>query len=158
MSTAVLPNTHLVPASDDEVEKFNVLGVNFRSAIGSINYLSSGTRMDISHTVSSLSQFLEKPGYLHWNAFLHVLWYLKGTTNVGLVYRKSFPLGVKAWSNADWGNCVGTQRSVTGFLATLDGNLVLWKTRKQPSVSISTAEAEYKAICDLASKLIWLKQ
>ncbi|MBW0534108.1 hypothetical protein O181_073823 [Austropuccinia psidii MF-1] len=158
MSTPLLPNTHLVPASDDEVEKFNALGVNFRSAVGSINYLSSGTRPDISHAVSSLSQFLEKPGYLHWQAFLHVLRYLKGTIDMGLIYRKSFPIGVKAWSDADWGNCVGTRRSVTGFLATLDGNLVLWKTRKQPSVSISTAEAEYKAVCDLASELIWLKQ
>ncbi|MBW0461202.1 hypothetical protein O181_000917 [Austropuccinia psidii MF-1] len=158
MVTPLLPNTHLVPASDDEVERFNVLGVNFRSAIGSTNYLRPHTRPDISHAVSSLSQFLERPSYLHWQAFLHVLRYLKGTTDVGLVYRKSFPTGVKAWSDADWGNCIGTRRSVTGFLATLDSNLVLWKTRKQPSVSVSTAEAEYKVVCDLASELIWLKQ
>ncbi|MBW0530492.1 hypothetical protein O181_070207 [Austropuccinia psidii MF-1] len=43
-------------------------------------------------------------------------------------------------------------------MATFNGNLVLWKTRKQPSVSISTAEAEYKALCDMASELLWLKQ
>ncbi|MBW0484901.1 hypothetical protein O181_024616 [Austropuccinia psidii MF-1] len=102
MSTPLFPNTHLVPASDDEVEKFNGLGVNFQSAIGSINYLTPSTRPDISHAVSSLSQFLEKPGYLHWQAFLHMLRYLKGTADVGLVYRKSFPVGVKAWSDADW--------------------------------------------------------
>ncbi|MBW0536379.1 hypothetical protein O181_076094 [Austropuccinia psidii MF-1] len=145
MATPLLPNTHLLPASEDEVVKFNSLGVNYRSAVGSINYLSTGTRPDISHAVSSLSQFLERPGYSHWQAFLHVLRYLKGTSDVGLVYSKSSLSGIEAYSDADWGNCVGTRRSVTGFLAIFNGNLVLWKTRKQPSVSISTAEAEYKA-------------
>ncbi|MBW0584363.1 hypothetical protein O181_124078 [Austropuccinia psidii MF-1] len=56
------------------------------------------------------------------------------------------------------GNCVETRRSVTGFLATLNGNVVLWKSSKQPLVSISTAEAEYKAVCNLASEFLWFKQ
>ncbi|MBW0530491.1 hypothetical protein O181_070206 [Austropuccinia psidii MF-1] len=108
MVTPLLPNTHLIPASEDEVVKFNTLGVNYRSAVGSINYLSTGTRPDICHAVSSLSQFLERPGYPHWKAFLHVLRYLKGTSDVGLVYSKSSLSGIEAYSDADWGNCVGT--------------------------------------------------
>ncbi|MBW0465779.1 hypothetical protein O181_005494 [Austropuccinia psidii MF-1] len=57
-----------------------------------------------------------------------------------------------------WGSCPASRRLVTGFLATVGGGLVLWKTRKQPYVSLSTAEAEYKALCDLTSKLMWLRQ
>ncbi|MBW0494753.1 hypothetical protein O181_034468 [Austropuccinia psidii MF-1] len=150
--------THLVPASEDEVVKLNVLGVNYQSVFGSINYVSTGTRLYISHAVSSLSQFLERPGYLHWQAFLHVLCYLKGTPDVGLIYSKRSQLSVRAYSDANWGSCVETQRSVTGFLATLEGNLMLWKTRKHPLVSISSAEAEYKAVCALALELLWLKK
>ncbi|MBW0466267.1 hypothetical protein O181_005982 [Austropuccinia psidii MF-1] len=158
VSTPLEPNVHLQPASDEEVEKFLSLGINYRSAIGSISYLSTATRPDLSHTVSSLSQFLERPGICHWNGFLHVLRYLKGTQNAGLVYSQGLENEVRGYSDADWGNCRTTRRSVTGFLALFAGNLVLWKTRKQPTVSISTAKAEYKALCDLVSELLWLWQ
>ncbi|MBW0534220.1 hypothetical protein O181_073935, partial [Austropuccinia psidii MF-1] len=56
------------------------------SAIGSINYLSTATRPNLSYTVSSLSQFLENPGINHWNNFFHVLKYLNGSQDIGLVY------------------------------------------------------------------------
>ncbi|MBW0529879.1 hypothetical protein O181_069594 [Austropuccinia psidii MF-1] len=77
---------------------------------------------------------------------------------MGLHYPANLPKGIVAWSDADWVNCRATRRSVTGFLATFHGCLILWKTRKQTSVSTSTAEAEYKALCNLTSKLLWLKQ
>ncbi|MBW0534400.1 hypothetical protein O181_074115 [Austropuccinia psidii MF-1] len=158
VATPLEPHVYLQPATSEESEKFCSLGVNYRSAIGSINYLSTATRPDLSHAVSSLSQFLENPGINHWNGFLHVLRYLKGTQDLGLVYTKNDHFGIVGYSDADWGNCRSTRRSVTGFLAQFCGNLVLWKTRKQPSVSISTAEAEYKALCDLVSELLWLRQ
>ncbi|MBW0535357.1 hypothetical protein O181_075072 [Austropuccinia psidii MF-1] len=156
--TPLPPQTHLTPASEEDLKKFKALNVNYRSAIGSINYLSTATRPDLSHAVSSLSQFLEKPGIQHWNAFLHVLKYLNGTQDMGLVYLCDPEKGVKAYSNADWGNCQEMRRSVTGFLVTFEGSLVIWKTRKQPTVFISTAEAEYKALCDLTSELSWFRQ
>ncbi|MBW0577854.1 hypothetical protein O181_117569 [Austropuccinia psidii MF-1] len=74
------------------------------------------------------------------------------------LYKKDGAQGISAWSDADWGNCHSTRHSITGYLATFHSGLVLWKTRKQPSVSISTAEAECKALCDLTSELMWLKQ
>ncbi|MBW0510599.1 hypothetical protein O181_050314 [Austropuccinia psidii MF-1] len=106
----------------------------------------------------SLSQYLENPGIKHWHSFLHFLHYLKGSSNIGLRYKKDGAQGISAWSDADWGNCCSTRHSLTGYLATFNNSLVLWKTRKQPLVSISTAEAEYKALCNLTSELIWLKQ
>ncbi|MBW0515824.1 hypothetical protein O181_055539, partial [Austropuccinia psidii MF-1] len=110
VATPLLPNTHLVPATKQEIVKFSMLGVNYCSAIGSINYLSTGTRPDLSYAVSSLSQFLEKPGFLHWQAFLHILRYLRGTPNVGLVYSGGCSVGVEAYSDANWGNCPETRR------------------------------------------------
>ncbi|MBW0499247.1 hypothetical protein O181_038962 [Austropuccinia psidii MF-1] len=156
--TPLVTNEHLIPATSEEILKLKELKINFRSAIGSINYLSSATRPDLSFAVSTLSQFLECPGIRHWHAFLHVLRYLKGTQDLGLSYSGNLPKGIVAWSDADWGNCRATRQSVTGFLATFHGCLILWKTQKQPSVSTSTAEAEYRALCDLTSELLWLKQ
>ncbi|MBW0535981.1 hypothetical protein O181_075696 [Austropuccinia psidii MF-1] len=158
VATPLIPNEHLSPATDDEVSAFNSLGVSYRSAIGSINYLSTATRPDLSFAVSSLSQFLERPGLRHWRAFLHVLRYLRGTPNVGLVYSRHGAGGLIAYSDADWGNCQTTRRSTTGYLVIFNGCVTTWKTRKQPSVSLSTAEAEYKSLCDLASELLWLRQ
>ncbi|MBW0532682.1 hypothetical protein O181_072397 [Austropuccinia psidii MF-1] len=66
--------------------------------------------------------------------------------------------GLFASSDADWGNFRETQRSTSGFLAQMHSCIIFWKTRKQPSVSISTAEAEYKSLCDLTSRLLWFCQ
>ncbi|MBW0541278.1 hypothetical protein O181_080993 [Austropuccinia psidii MF-1] len=111
-------NIHMGPASDEDVQAFGLLNVNYRSTIGSINYLSTATRSDLSHAVSSLFQFLEKPGIQHWNSFLHVLKYPKGTREMGLVYSHGSNKCIRAYSDADWGNCQETQRSVTSFLVT----------------------------------------
>ncbi|MBW0508673.1 hypothetical protein O181_048388 [Austropuccinia psidii MF-1] len=70
-------------------------------------------------------------------------------------YKKT---GIEAFSDAYWGNCRAARRSITGCLAKFDNCTVLWKSRKQPTVSISTSEAEYTALCDLMSGLLWLKQ
>ncbi|MBW0538635.1 hypothetical protein O181_078350 [Austropuccinia psidii MF-1] len=158
VSTPLIPNSHLVPATPEEVSEFNSLGISYRSAIGSLNYLSSATRPDLSFAVSCLSQLLDKPGIKHWQGFPHVLRYLNGSQDLGLSYGGKSHCGVSAYSDADWGNCQTTRRSITGYLACFNQCLVIWKTRKQPTVSLSTAEAEYKSLCDLTLELLWLTQ
>ncbi|MBW0478483.1 hypothetical protein O181_018198 [Austropuccinia psidii MF-1] len=98
-----MPNTHLQPATPDNIAKFSLLNINFRSAVGSINYLSTATCPDLCFTVSSLSQFLETPGFTHWQSFLHVLRYLKGTQDLGLLYFRNMKKEIMAYSDADWG-------------------------------------------------------
>ncbi|MBW0479541.1 hypothetical protein O181_019256 [Austropuccinia psidii MF-1] len=144
--TPLIPNQYLCPETDKEKEKLKSLQVNYKSAIGSINYVSSVTCPDLCFAVSTLSQYLEPPGIQHWKSFLHVLRYLKGGLEVGLNYPKSRKDILISWSDADRGNCMETRRSIIGFLSTFNGCLVLWKTRKQPSVSTSITEAEYKAL------------
>ncbi|MBW0521133.1 hypothetical protein O181_060848 [Austropuccinia psidii MF-1] len=85
VSTPLLPNENLSPATKEEVIEFKKLLVNYQSAIGSINYLKTPTRPDLLHAVSSLSQFLENPGIRHWPSFLDVLQYLRGSPNLSLM-------------------------------------------------------------------------
>ncbi|MBW0462001.1 hypothetical protein O181_001716 [Austropuccinia psidii MF-1] len=157
-STPLVPNKHLGTATDEEIESFKLLKVIFRSAVGSIDYLSSATHPYLAHAVSSLFQYLENPGIRHWKSFLHVLRYLKGCQELSLIYPRNGTEGIIAYSNADWGSCKANRRSISGYLASFKGGLVMWKTRKQQSVSTSTAEAEYKSLCDLTSALLWLKK
>ncbi|MBW0567377.1 hypothetical protein O181_107092 [Austropuccinia psidii MF-1] len=79
VSTPLVPNEHLGPATEEERIAFESLQIHFRSAFRTINYLSTATWPDLSLAVSSLSQYLENPGIQHWRAFLHVLKYLCGT-------------------------------------------------------------------------------
>ncbi|MBW0487894.1 hypothetical protein O181_027609 [Austropuccinia psidii MF-1] len=158
VATALIPNTHLEAASDEDKKKVSVLNVNYHSAIGSLSYLSTATRPDLSFAVSTLSQFLESPGIQHWNSFLHVLKYLKGTSSIGLTYCRNNLEPPTAYSDADWGSCRVSRKSVTGYLITIHNNPGIWKTRKQPTISLSSAEAEYKALTDLSCKLMWFRQ
>ncbi|MBW0461422.1 hypothetical protein O181_001137 [Austropuccinia psidii MF-1] len=157
-ASPLIPNIHLEAATRTEQEEFFSLKVNYRTAIGSLSYLSTATRPDLSYSISALSQFLENSGILHWKAFLHFLKYLKGTNNVGLMYERNVKKPPVAYSDADWGNCRITRRLTTGYLVLLHNNLIIWKTRKQPTVSLSSAKAKYKLLTDLTSELLWLKQ
>ncbi|MBW0495113.1 hypothetical protein O181_034828 [Austropuccinia psidii MF-1] len=103
--TPLPPNEHLQLPAPGEINEFKRLHINYQSAIGSINYLSTATRPDLAFAVSSLSQFLQQPGIDHWKAFFHVPQYLQGTQDLGLVYCKGDGGQITAYSDADWGNC-----------------------------------------------------
>ncbi|MBW0481581.1 hypothetical protein O181_021296 [Austropuccinia psidii MF-1] len=70
VATPLIANIHLEPATELEIKVFQSLNISYRSAVGSISYLSTATRLDLSYSISALSQFLENPGIMHWNSFL----------------------------------------------------------------------------------------
>ncbi|MBW0499242.1 hypothetical protein O181_038957 [Austropuccinia psidii MF-1] len=133
---------HLTLKTNDEEIKFKALGINYHSSIESINYFSTATHTDLSFSVSSLSQLLERPGIQNLKAFLHVLWYLKGTEDVDILFQRQQTSGISSYTNTYWGNYHESCFSVTGFLEIFNGLLVPWKTHKQPTISLSTSEEE----------------
>lgn len=136
-STPLTPNLKLTRATDDEVKSFALLKVNYRSAVGSLMYLSQCTRPGLAYAVGVLSQHLERPSIAHWNAALHVFRYLKGTVNLGITYngylsskvsgQKSFNLPT-SHVDADWAGDKSTRRSTTGYIFTLAGGALSWKS------------------------------
>ena len=85
---------------------------------------------------------------MHLNAAKHVLRYLKGTIDRNLVFRKSEePLCISSFCDADWG-ASEDRRNITGygFRRSRDGPLISWKSRKQPTIALSTCEAEYMSL------------
>ncbi|MBW0543081.1 hypothetical protein O181_082796 [Austropuccinia psidii MF-1] len=157
-NTPLRPNIQLSNATEDEVRAFQELGINYRSAIGALNYISLNSRPDITFAVSHLSQFLENPGTTHWSACLQVLRYLYHTKTLALHYANTGSSGVIGHADADWGNSVIDRRSTSGYTISLNGNLISWRTKKQPTVSHSTTEAEYKSLSDLTKEVEWLMQ
>ncbi|KAF5799967.1 putative RNA-directed DNA polymerase [Helianthus annuus] len=151
-----IEQSYLVSSKLDKDQKLlkNVSG--FQKLIGKLIYLSL-TRPDISYTVQSLSQFMHSPNEMHLQLALRLLRYLKQSPGKGLCFKKSDSLNLLGFADSDWDKCLSTRKSVTGFCIFLGNCLVSWKSKKQSTVSRSTAEAEYRAMCSATCELIWLK-
>lgn len=159
VSTPMVPNTCLVCASDEEHQLFLELYINYRRVLGSLYYLAVSTRPDISYATSQLLQHLERPGTTHWNAVVHLLRYLSSTSHLGIYLSGSGSLGDLAiYTDSDYTNCPETRRLYSGYISQLNGNLISWKSKKQPTVSTSTTEAKYRAVYEGVQELTWLHQ
>lgn len=126
------------------------------SLVGALQYLTI-TRPDIAYAVNSVSQFLHAPTADHFLAVKRILRYVKGTLHFGLTFRPStVPSTLVAYSDADWAGCPDTRRSTSGYSIYLGNNLVSWSAKKQPTVSRSSCESEYRALATTAAELLWV--
>lgn len=128
-------------------------GIPYRELIGSLMYLSLGSRPDIAYAVSYLSQFLDKPTASAWKAGKRILKYLRETKDLKLHFYKK-DLSVTAYSDADWASDRLDRRSVSGGTIFYRGNPVSWFSRKQRCVALSSTEAEYISAALTASEVI----
>ena len=117
----------------------------YRHLVGSLVYLAV-TRPDISHAVHILRLFVGAPTSVHYGHLLRVLRYLRGTASRGLFYSRQSSLQLQAYSDATWASYPDDRHSVIGYCLFLGSSLVVWKTKKQTTVSCSSVEAEVHAL------------
>ena len=131
----------------------------YSSLVGALNYLACCTRPDISQPVSVLSRFLKRPRLQHYRGALHVLHYVVGTANLALSYsRAGGNERLVGFCDADFAGDIVTRRSTTGFAFVWAGAAITWKSKLQPTVAVSTTEAERKAASEAGRDALWLKQ
>jgi hypothetical protein len=146
---------NMSPTSVEEEEEMK--NVPYQSAIGSLMYAMLGTRPDIAYAVGAVSQYSSNPGRSHWTAVKRIFRYLKGTTNYALEYEASDSKLV-GYSDADWAGNIDDRRSTTGYIFLIAGGAVSWSSKKQPTVALSTTEAEYMALTQATKEGIWIRR
>jgi hypothetical protein len=129
----------------------------FRSMIGSLLYLCA-SRPDIMLSVCMCARFQANPKECHLMAVKRIFRYLIHTPNQGLWYPKGSTFDLLGYSDSDYASCKVHRKSTTGTCQFLGRSLVSWSSKKQNSVALSTAEAEYVAAGACCAQLLWMKK
>jgi hypothetical protein len=155
MATPMVTNLKKLSVSSSDSDEIDP--TLYRQLIGSLMYLVN-TRPDICYAVSALSQFMSQPRQTHWIVAKHVLRYLRGTVGHGLRYTSSIDMRLQGYTDSDWAGSAVDRKSTSGCCFTLGSAMVSWCSRKQTSVALSTAEAEYIALSVAVREAVWLRK
>ncbi|KAJ9556852.1 hypothetical protein OSB04_011466 [Centaurea solstitialis] len=140
------------PVSSQDQDKMK--SVPYASAIGSIMYAMLCTRPDVAYLVS----VKQNPGEPHWVAVKNILKYLRRTKEMFLFFGGSEDeISVTGYSDASFQTDRDDFRSQSGYVFTLNGGAISWKSSKQDTIADSTTEAEYIAASDAAKEAVWLR-
>nr|XP_020148950.1 uncharacterized mitochondrial protein AtMg00810-like [Aegilops tauschii subsp. strangulata] len=127
----------------------------FISIVGALQYLTL-TRPDLQHAVQQVCLHMHADS--HWTLVKRILRYIRGTMSLGLTLTASASTDLVAYSDADWAGCPDTRRSMSGYCVYLGPSLISWSSKRQPTVSRSSAKAEYHAVANAVAECSWLRQ
>jgi len=151
----------LLPTTEDCLKADQT---EYQSILGSLMYLAVGTRPDISYAVSRLGKFSINPSTIHLAALKRLLRYVKQTASLGLCYHRqaitvplasALPIG---FCDSDFAGDQSDSKSTSGYVFTLAGAAISWKSKKQTLVSLSSTESEYIGYSEAAREAIWLRR
>uniref|UniRef100_A0A2N9GPK3 Integrase catalytic domain-containing protein n=1 Tax=Fagus sylvatica TaxID=28930 RepID=A0A2N9GPK3_FAGSY len=151
VKTPIDVNLHLTKNKGNGISQ-----LEYSQIIGSLMYIMNCTRPDIAYSVSKLSRYTSNPGEDHWKAIVRVLRYLKYTLNYGVHYTR-YPAVLEGYSDANWISDTNDTKSTSGYVFTLGGAAVSWKSSKQTCIARSTIESEFIALDKAGEEAEWLR-
>ena len=129
----------------------------YSECVGSLLYLSVCTRPDIAQAVGVLARYMAAPTVAHWEVALGVVRYLVGTVEYGLTFGESKET-LMGYCDADYAGDIDSRRSTTGYVFLMFGGAVSWSSRLQPTVAVSTVEAEYLSAGQAVKEALWFRK
>lgn len=100
---------------------------------------------------------MHAPRLPHLHALKLIIIYIQGTKSQGLQLFRGSTNDMTAYSDADWGGCPDSRRSTSRYCVYLGSNLILWSSKRQPAVSRSSAEAEYKGVANTVAETCYIR-
>ncbi|KAE8732274.1 hypothetical protein F3Y22_tig00002237pilonHSYRG01326 [Hibiscus syriacus] len=152
-STPMEPNIKMCAHEGKDLEDATM----YQQLVGSLIYLTL-TRPDISYAVGVMSRYMQNPKKPHLEAVRRILRYVKNTIDYGLLYKKGEDCKLVGYCDDDYAGDHDTRRSTTGYVFKLGSGIISWCSKRQPTVSLSTTEAEYRAAAMAAQESTWLIQ
>lgn len=122
----------------------------YQSAVGKLLFLSTRTRPDITFAVGCAARYIAKPLESHWKVVKHIIRYIAGTSNFGLLFTKE--TAALGFSDSDWAGDINDRKSTSGYLFKIGGATDSWKSQKQ---AFSTAKAENMSLALAAQEAVW---
>ena len=116
--------------------------ISYASTVGSIMYAMTCTRPDVAYSLGIVSKYQSDPGENHWKVVKTILKYLRNSKDQLLVYDES-DLRLIGFTDSSFQSDYDDSKSVSGFIFTLNGGAICWKSFKQHTVADSVCEAEY---------------
>ena len=157
-ATPAVGGIHVLRPTSDE-EKLNEQEQSeYRSGVGSLLYLLKHSRPDLSNCVRELTKVMDGANKAHQKMLYRAIKFVEQTRGRALVLKPAinFKWDMKAYSDSDFAGDADTRRSVSGFVIYLNECPVSWQSRGQKSVSLSSTEAEYVAISEVATEILFV--
>jgi len=132
---------------------FNI--TTYKSAIGSLIYLAKCTRPDISFAVGKAARNSEHPTISDWIKITNILKYLNTTKNYKICYDGTGE--IIAYTDSDFAGNLDDRKSTSGNIILMGNSPICWTSKKQTSVALSAAEAEYVSTSECIKKILWIR-
>ena len=132
----------------------------FRELIGGLLWIAFLTRLDIENAVRAVARYCSAPKMVHWKAALGILGYAVRTSSFGITFQRGTVEGfhLVSFADADYASKATDRRSVSGGVVMCAGGGVSWYSKTQKCVTLSTTQAEYVAMSDVAKEILFLRQ
>ena len=131
-------------------------GIFYASAVESLMYAMLCTRPNICFAIGMVSRYHSDPGEEHWITVKHIFKYLRRMRDYMLVFQDEslVPIG---YTDSDFQSDRESKKSTSGYVFTLGGGAISWRSVKQSSIADSTMKAEYIATSEAAKEAVWPK-
>ncbi|GMI89691.1 hypothetical protein HRI_002638400 [Hibiscus trionum] len=140
-------STEQCPKTDKEIEE--MAKVPYASVVGCLMYAMVCTHPDLAHIVGQVCKYMSKLGRSHWEAVKWIVGYLKGTVGHGIVFgSQRHDLLIVGYVDSDYAGYLDDRRSTIGYVFTLCGGPICWKSIVQSVVALSTTEVEYTVVVE----------
>nr|GFA28854.1 ribonuclease H-like domain-containing protein [Tanacetum cinerariifolium] len=123
----------------------------YRSLTGALQYLTF-TRPNLSYAVQQVCLYMNDPHDPHYTALKHIIRYVCGTIDYGLQLYVSSTTQLSTYTDADWTGCPVSRRSTSGYCVFLGDNLLSWSTKRQVTLSRSSAKAKYRGVANVVAE------